>query len=49
VWLIYPEKRLVEVYRHDADSALLTADDTLQGDDVLPNFALSVHEIFDLK
>ena len=49
VWLIYPEKRLVEVYRQDADSDLLTEDDTLQGDDVLPNFVLSVHEIFDLK
>ena len=49
VWLIYPAKRLVEVYRQNADSDILTADDTLQGDDVLPNFALSVHEIFDLK
>jgi Uma2 family endonuclease len=49
VWLIYPEKRLVEVYRQDADSELLTGDDTLNGGDVLPNFVLSVHEIFDLK
>ena len=49
VWLVYPAKRLVEVYRQGADSDLLTGDDTLQGDDVLPNFALAVHEIFDLK
>jgi len=48
VWLIYPAKRLVEVYRRDADSELLTADETLQGDDVLPGFALAVHEIFAL-
>lgn len=48
VWLIYPDKRLVEVYRQDADSDLLTADETLQGDDVLPNFALPVREIFAL-
>ena len=48
VWLIYPAKRLVEVYRQDADSDILTADDTLQGDDVLPGFVLSVHEIFAL-
>src|SRR5262245_10180214 len=48
VWLIYPEKRLVEVYRQGADSDLLTEDDTLQGDDVLPYFALPVHEIFAL-
>jgi Uma2 family endonuclease len=49
VWLIYPEKRLVEVYRQDADSDILTGDDTLQGDDVLPGFVLSVHEICDFK
>ena len=49
VWLIYPEKRLVEVYRQGADSDILTGDDTLQGDDVLPGFVLSVHEIFHLK
>ena len=48
VWLLYPEKRLVEVYRQDADSELLTGDDTLNGGDVLPHFVLSVHEIFDL-
>src|SRR5215471_11999702 len=49
VWLIYPAKRLVEVYRQNADSDILTADDTLQGDDILPGFALSVHEIFVLN
>src|SRR5215475_2381417 len=49
VWLIYPAKRLVEVYRQNADSDILTTDDTLQGDDVLPGFVLSVHEIFALN
>ena len=49
VWRIYPAKRLVEVYRQDADSDILTADDTLQGDDVLSGFVLSVHEIFALN
>ena len=49
VWLVYPDKRLVEVYRQDADSDLLTADDVLQSNDVLPGFTLSVHEIFALK
>jgi Uma2 family endonuclease len=49
VWLIYPEKRLVEVYRQNADSDLLTGDDTLEGGDVLPQFTLPVHEIFDLR
>lgn len=47
VWLIYPEKRLVEVYRPDADSLLLNEDDMLEGFDVLPGFALKVSEIFE--
>src|SRR5919198_953043 len=49
VWLIYPEKRLVEVYRQNADSDLLTGDDTLEGGDVLPHFTLPIQEIFDLR
>jgi Uma2 family endonuclease len=49
VWLVYPDKRLVEVYRQGADSDLLTGDDTLQGADVLPNFTLPVDEIFALR
>ena len=48
-WLIYPAKRLVEVYRQNADGDILTTDDTLQGDDVLTGFVLSVHEIFALN
>lgn len=48
VWLLYPAKSLVEVYRQGADSDLLTRDDTLQGEDVLPGFTLAVHDIFSL-
>ena len=48
VWLLYPAKGLVEVYRQGADSDLLTCEDTLQGEDVLPGFTLAVHEIFSL-
>jgi Uma2 family endonuclease len=46
VWLIYPEKQLVEVYRKDSDIDILTHDDSLLGYDVLPNFELPVSEIF---
>jgi len=46
VWLVYPEQRLVEVYRPDADSQLLTERDTLDGGDVLPGFTLPVSTIF---
>ncbi len=46
VWLVYPEKRLVEVYRTGADIDFATSDDTLLGYDVLPDFELAVSEIF---
>jgi Uma2 family endonuclease len=45
VWLIYPEKRLVEVHTPD-DFDLLNDSDTLDGGDVLPGFTLPVREIF---
>jgi len=45
VWLVYPEKRLVEVLTPD-DVDILTIDDTLDGGDVLPGFSLPVKEIF---
>jgi Uma2 family endonuclease len=48
VWLIYPAKSLVEVYHQGADSDILTSADTLQGETVLPGFALPVQEIFAL-
>ena len=46
VWLVYPEKQLVEVYRNDADIDILTSDDTLLGYDILPDFELPLREIF---
>ncbi len=45
VWLVYPEKRLVEVHTPD-DLDILTMDDTLDGGDVLPGFRLPVKDIF---
>ena len=46
VWLVLPEKRLVEVYRADGEVDILTENDALDGGDVLPGFALPVQEIF---
>lgn len=46
VWLVYPNYRLVEVYRSDADVEILGEEDTLTGSDVLPGFELSVREVF---
>jgi Uma2 family endonuclease len=45
VWLVLPEKRLIEVYTA-ADEFVLTESDTLTGGDVLPGFELAVSSIF---
>lgn len=45
VWLVYPDKRLVEVLTAD-DRQFFTGDDTLTGGDVLPGFSLPVKNIF---
>ncbi len=46
VWLVIPEKRLVEVYRPDADIEVLDENDVLDGGDVLPGFTLPIRDIF---
>jgi Uma2 family endonuclease len=46
VWLVYPEKKLVEVYRSDSDIEILMVDEVILGYDILPNFELPVREIF---
>lgn len=45
VWLVIPEKRLVEVYTPE-DEWVLNEDDTLTGRDVLPEFSLPVRDVF---
>jgi Uma2 family endonuclease len=45
VWLVYPDKRLVEVLTLD-DRQLLTEADTLSGGTVLPGFAIPVRAVF---
>jgi Uma2 family endonuclease len=47
VWIIYPKKRLVEVYDANQDVEILTAGDTLEGGDILPGFTLAVTDIFE--
>ena len=46
VWLIYPEKRIVEVYQPGKDLDLLVVGDTLSGGDVLPGLTLAVEVVF---
>jgi Uma2 family endonuclease len=45
VWLVYPDKRTVEIHTAE-DLRVLTAGDTLDGGDVLPGFSLPITEIF---
>jgi Uma2 family endonuclease len=46
VWLVYPEKRLVEVYMADSDIELFLPGDRLSGGAVLPGLTLEVEVLF---
>lgn len=46
VWLVLPDKRLIEIYRANGDVDVLTENDTLDGEDVLSGFTLPVREVF---
>ena len=46
VWVISPKLRTVTVYRSLADITILTEKDTLDGNDVVPGFQMSVSDIF---
>src|SRR6185437_13858542 len=46
VWYVDPAKRTVRVYTAFDRSTLLGEDDTLDGGDVLPGFALSIRDWF---
>lgn len=47
VWLVFPEKKMVEVHRPDADFETFLYEETLSGGDVLPDFTMTVAEIFE--
>jgi len=39
VWVIDPERRVARVYRQDGSEAIVTANEALAGEDVVPGFA----------
>jgi Uma2 family endonuclease len=45
-WVIDPKKRIAEVYTSYASPQVLTADQTLDGGDVLPGFVLPLRDVF---
>ena len=46
VWIVDPIHKSVVVYRPDASPVILTDEDTLAEEDLLPGFSLAVREIF---
>jgi Uma2 family endonuclease len=46
VWLVFPRQKIVEVYRPEQPSEMLTGSDTLDGYDVLPGFSLPIANLF---
>lgn len=47
VWIVHPRTRTITIYRSLDDVRVLTANDTMDGGDVLPGFAVAVKEIFE--
>ena len=39
VWIIDPDRRIARIYREDGSETIVTADQALDGEDVLPGFA----------
>lgn len=48
VWVMYPTRRLIAVHSPGQPVRLLRADDVLDGGSVIPGFAMSVADIYDL-
>ena len=47
VWLVYPEKRIIEVFQTGAvDIQLLTLEDTFANNTVLPGFSVAISALF---
>ncbi|MBN1287174.1 MAG: Uma2 family endonuclease [Anaerolineae bacterium] len=46
VWVIYPDARLIDVYRPGAPTLTLKGEDKLDGGDVLPGFAVTAAAVF---
>lgn len=46
VWVVEPQTRTVTVYRSLSDIHILTADDILEGGDVVPDFTCRVRDMF---
>ena len=48
VWVAFPDERMMDAYLSSREVRTLTANDVLDGGDVLPGFSCRVSEIFDI-
>ena len=48
VWVLEPRSKTVTIYRSENDIALLTLEDTLTGENVVPGFVCPVVQLFEL-
>ena len=46
-WLIYPEEQRVEIYRLEKEVEILTAPQSLSGEDLMPGLTVELEEIFE--
>jgi Uma2 family endonuclease len=46
VWVIDPERRIARVYRADGSETIVTADQALDGEDVVPGFSCLLSAVF---
>lgn len=46
IWVIYPKNKVVAVYRQNNLVSILRETDTLEGEEILPNFQLSLEKLF---
>jgi Uma2 family endonuclease len=47
VWLVFPEKRQVEVYYENGDLEILDENGVLDGGDVMPGFTMTVRAVYE--
>ena len=46
LWIVYPDQRIIDVYRPGQPAVTVGEKDRLDGADVLPEFSVAVSEIF---
>jgi len=47
VWVVYPDERMVAEYRSLTQVRVLTAEDSLDGGDVITGFTCPLSDLFD--